>query len=335
MELAVSAIIPTYNRARLVERAIRSALAAAVPDDEILVIDDGSTDGTEQVVSPYRYRVRYIRTENRGAGAARNRGVAEARKPLVAFLDSDDEWLPWRLDLARQVLQRRPDVLFCFSDFLSDHAGKIVRRALRSWHRQTRSWDERGAPGAPYSSIAPLPWGWEDFNCHIGSIYTEQIAACLICTITVTARREEAAAALEFAEDLPTYEDWWCFSHLARRGPGAYLDCETAIQHCHRSPRLTDADTLICADTRLRMLERIWGADPAFLEAHGDLYRQVLAEQRLRRAKGLILHGRVRDAREELASLPQAPALYRALAALPGPLVGGLFELRRRLHGAR
>ena len=90
----ISVIIPTYNRAHLVSRAIESALSQLSSDDELIVIDDGSTDGTSAVVSRYEDRLRYVCTENRGPGAARNRGLAEARNPIVSFLDSDDEWLP-------------------------------------------------------------------------------------------------------------------------------------------------------------------------------------------------------------------------------------------------
>ncbi len=328
----VSAIIPTYNRAQLIGRAIRSALAAIRPGDEVIVVDDGSRDDTEEAIRPYRYLVRYIRTEHRGAGAARNRGVTEARNPLVTFLDSDDEWLPWILDLSRAVLDARPDVLFCFSDFRSDHNGRIYTRALRHWHDDPRGWDEIIGPAVPYSTLADLPEGWSDFDCHIGSIYAVQINMAFVCTITTTVRRAESGAALHFPEDLPTYEDWSCFSTLAKHGLGAFLDCETAVQHCHPGSRLTDADTLACATARLSMLRRIWGADPGFLALNADLYLRTFKDQQLRRIRGLIKHGRVREARAELAALAEAPGWYHALAALPGPLLRRFFELRRRLQ---
>ena len=91
---AVSVVIPTYNRAHLLPRAITSAIAAIAPGDEILVVDDGSTDRTAEAVAPYGDRVRFIPAPHGGAGPTRNRGIREARCPLVAFLDSDDEWLP-------------------------------------------------------------------------------------------------------------------------------------------------------------------------------------------------------------------------------------------------
>ncbi len=91
----VAVIIPLYNKERYVRRAIDSVLAQTVRDFELLVIDDGSTDNGRALVRAYTdARVRLIHQENRGVSAARNRGMAEARGELIAFLDADDEWLP-------------------------------------------------------------------------------------------------------------------------------------------------------------------------------------------------------------------------------------------------
>src|SRR5438270_1869450 len=89
---AISVIIPTYNRAHLIKRAIDSALKNLLPGDEIVVVDDGSTDNTVEVLSSYGTAVRLIVAQHGGAGAARNLGVSSAHNPLIAFLDSDDEW---------------------------------------------------------------------------------------------------------------------------------------------------------------------------------------------------------------------------------------------------
>src|SRR5436309_14720132 len=88
-DLAVSVVIPTYDRARLVGRAVVSALAASATGDEVIVVDDGSTDGTEAALAPYRDRIRYVRTANRGAGAARSRGGRGARDALLSVVESD------------------------------------------------------------------------------------------------------------------------------------------------------------------------------------------------------------------------------------------------------
>src|SRR5690242_14976762 len=97
---SVSVIIPTYNRARFVGEAVASALAQTLPPLEVIVVDDGSTDDTADVVARLNDpRVVYLRQENAGPATARNTGVEAARGDLIALLDSDDRWLPRKLEL--------------------------------------------------------------------------------------------------------------------------------------------------------------------------------------------------------------------------------------------
>ena len=330
---AVSVVIPTYNRARLVCRAIDSALAAtAATGDEIIVVDDGSTDGTEAALAAYRGRIRYVKADHRGAGVARNRGVSEARSPLIAFLDSDDEWMSDKLALQRTLMTRRPDVLFSFSDFAvrEDTDGSEHRFYLSRWHKDARSWGEILGPGTPFSTIGPLPAGRDDFPVHVGDLYPAMLNTCYVATFTVMVRRD-AGAALRFAEDLPLYEDWECFARLARAGRGAYLACETAWNHGHAGPRLIGADALTAASTCIAMLSRIWGADAPFLATSGEQYRRVLARQHLLRARALIQAGRTSEARQELQRAGGGPFAYHALAGLPGPVARGIVTLGRAL----
>ena len=95
--MKVSAIIPTFNRRDYLPRAIDSILAQTVPLDEIIVVDNGSTDGSAEFVeSRYKGRLRVVQESNPGVSASRRRGIQEARGEWIAFLDSDDEWLPHR-----------------------------------------------------------------------------------------------------------------------------------------------------------------------------------------------------------------------------------------------
>ncbi|HSR95380.1 MAG TPA: glycosyltransferase family A protein, partial [Solirubrobacterales bacterium] len=207
--LAVSAVIPTYNRAHLLPRAIRSALAALSPGDEVVVADDGSTDETAAAVEAFGPAVRLLRLPHGGAGAARNAGLAAARGPLVAFLDSDDEWFADKIDLQRAFLEARPDVLYAFSDFavrLED--GSEHRRYIQRWLRTPRPLSDVLGPGVPYSSFAPSPADREDFAVHVGSMYLEEMQNNVIAAFTLMVRKAEAGDALQFAEDLPTCEEW-------------------------------------------------------------------------------------------------------------------------------
>jgi GT2 family glycosyltransferase len=108
-----SVVIPTYNRAGLLEQALASVFAQELTDYEVIVVDDGSTDETQAVLARYGERVRALRQENQGQGAARNLGIQHATGEYVAFLDSDDVWFPWSLATYREALDMygRPSVV--------------------------------------------------------------------------------------------------------------------------------------------------------------------------------------------------------------------------------
>jgi len=106
----VSVIVISYNMARLVTRAIQSIFSQTFRDYEILFVDDGSTDDTKQVVESFGDRVRYFYQENAGLAAARNRGILASRGEYIAFLDSDDYWVPDKLEVQVAVLDKNPRV---------------------------------------------------------------------------------------------------------------------------------------------------------------------------------------------------------------------------------
>jgi glycosyltransferase involved in cell wall biosynthesis len=118
----VSVVIPTYNRAQYVTKSVESVLAQSFTDYEIIVVDDGSTDGTPEALRPYADRVTTIYQENAGPSAARNKGIAAARGRWVAFLDSDDEWYPEKLAAQMADLGRRSDLCAHFTNVLFDVA---------------------------------------------------------------------------------------------------------------------------------------------------------------------------------------------------------------------
>ncbi|MFL5348772.1 MAG: glycosyltransferase family 2 protein [Hyalangium sp.] len=99
-----SIVIPTYNRARLLEESLASVFAQELTDFEVLVVDDGSTDDTQAVLARYGERVRALRQTNQGQGAARNLGIQHATGRYIVFLDSDDLWFPWTLETYKQAI---------------------------------------------------------------------------------------------------------------------------------------------------------------------------------------------------------------------------------------
>jgi glycosyltransferase involved in cell wall biosynthesis len=332
--LAVSVVIPTYNRAHLLPNALRSVLAATRQGDEVIVVDDGSTDDTEGALAPWRERIQYIRVPNGGAGAARNRGVRLATKPLVAFLDSDDEWLPDKLELQRALMSARPDVLFCFSDFsMRDAAGIEHHRYLRKWPGVSADVGDMVGPGIPYSSVAPLPKEREDFLVHIGDLYLPLLESCLVATQSAMVRRVEGGSELHFGENVKLCEEWWCFAALARKGRAAYMDCETFRNVGHTGDRITatESEHRMLSD-RLTMTTSLWGLDQEFLRHHRSRYGAVLRSLYLRRARWLLSRGRSAEARADLRRAGSPPLGLRALSLFPPSVVRRLGELRRRLH---
>ena len=115
--IQISVVIPTYNRGSLIARALDSVIGQTRKPDEIIVIDDGSTDDTRQRVEPYLSSIRYIQQKNGGASASRNNGVEAARLPWVAFLDSDDFWTATHLErMASAIRETEGKAQFYFSD---------------------------------------------------------------------------------------------------------------------------------------------------------------------------------------------------------------------------
>jgi len=132
----VSVIIPTYNRAHLISRAIKSVLNQTYQDFELIVVDDGSTDNTEEVIQNFKdKRIKYFRHKiNRGGNMARNTGLKNSKGQYIAFLDSDDEWLPEKLEKQLKVFAESKDerlsFVYCGAIFISQKDNKEVKRLL-------------------------------------------------------------------------------------------------------------------------------------------------------------------------------------------------------------
>lgn len=191
--LILSVVIPTWNRAQLVCEAIESALSQRVGEVEVIVVDDGSTDDTAEVVGrnfgSYIHLLRLPR--RRGAGAARNAGIRLATGKLIAFLDSDDLWLPGKLAAELCLWERFPEADAVVSDSLSllegqaDATSRFALNGLLS------------AAGGQVRWLSECQWLWT--NSENG-----------VATCSITLRREALAriGRTVFAEDLTSCEDW-------------------------------------------------------------------------------------------------------------------------------
>ena len=330
----ISVIIPTINRAGLLRRAIRSVIEATAPEDEIIVVDDGSTDETSSVPAEFNREIRYLPINNSGAGVARNIGIKAASHDLIAFADSDDEWLAKRLDQQRPLMQSRRDLVFSFSNFGHLFAdGRVEPGWAKQWHHDERSWDEILGPGKPCSELVALSQGVVDVPVHIGSMYLRELHANYINVNTLLVRRSLAGNALIFGEKLPTYEDWECFACISRVGLCAYLDIDTALQRAHKGPRLTDADSIRASKTRLLIISRTWAADPEFVRDHGREIDALTRKLRKNLTRVHIYKGEFAEARLAAAGLG-AVSFEAALLSLPTPVLGVAMKIYRAARKA-
>ena len=341
----VSVIIPTYNRAILVARAIRSALATIRPGDEILVIDDGSTDNTEEVVRSFGGPMRYHRVANGGPGAARNAGIRLAQHDLLAFLDSDDEFYPEKLFLQRQVMQKYPNLVLSFGNSAYRGNDGVLVGDLMSTYRTneyigspfpTKDAREILGPAIPFSSVCELPEGCADFSIQIGKFGREMMDAYYMHSDAVLVRRSNAGAACAYIEDSPLMDDWEFMIGLARKGPVAFLDRDVAIMNGHDGPRIVYVHPLKQIDARLRVLQRCFGAELGEVDSEDRTrYDALMRFYRLQRGKALLGLEKLTEARAEFDAAG-ASLSYRLFTRLPTfvalPLYRTQLGLKKRMR---
>jgi glycosyltransferase involved in cell wall biosynthesis len=200
----VSVVIPAYNRAAAIAAAIESVLRQTWGDFELIVVDDGSTDGTLAAAAEVKDpRVRLIANpRNMGAAGARNTGVAEARGTWVAFQDSDDEWLPGKLEKQMARLAANPD-------FVAAYCGLLTVGGL-----DARPGERTELRYVPDPSVKPAE----------GDILEPLLERNMISTQTLVVRRDIFLALGCFDEATTPIEDWDFALRLAHRGPIAFVD---------------------------------------------------------------------------------------------------------------
>src|SRR6267378_1967346 len=135
----VSVIIPTYNRASLIGAAIQSVLDQTFKSVEIVVVDDGSTDETQRALEPYAGKIVSLVTENNGPAHARNVGMRAASGKYIAFLDSDDLYLPYKLELEVDFLERNPAIGMVSTNLSAMRGGEIVEEYHLNTYQDRKS----------------------------------------------------------------------------------------------------------------------------------------------------------------------------------------------------
>jgi glycosyltransferase involved in cell wall biosynthesis len=212
---SISVVIPAYNRERTVLTAIRSVLWQTLPPTEVIVVDDGSTDSTTAVVEALAEpKVRLIRQQNGGISAARNSGIEAAMGDWVAFQDSDDEWLPTKLERQFACLAESPsppDVVYC---------GMIISGALDTAATNGTAPARRRIVYHPDPSITAAS----------GQMLPTLLRTNPISTQTLVARRETLHKAGLFDTNMKSLVDWDLAIRLAVLGPIAFVDEPLVIQ---------------------------------------------------------------------------------------------------------
>lgn len=308
MAAAISVIIPTYNRVGTLARAIDSVLAQSCGDFELLVVDDGSTDGSEELVRGYGdRRIRYLRQGRLGANPARNLGLAEAQAPLVTFLDSDDFFLPHRLAHSLQRFAHHPHLLLLLSSF-----------ALAAANGQDRG--------------QPLP----NRNRWLSADQLEELLlwhAFFLAGSSITVRRDVLRAAGGGACRLQRIQDRELLLNLVRHQRTAWLRGNAKehwawlveeVDWC----KVTSADSLSAAPTgAIQALGEVIACHPELRQRHGLGLRYLVAAAIAKRLGG----GQPRAALQVFRENQAVPCFrFHPLALLDGlwrggPIYGRLF----------
>lgn len=197
VQVGVSVIIPTYNRSRYVSKAIDSVLAQTYANYEIIVVDDGSTDNTKSVLDPYQDIIRYFHQENAGVSATRNLGIKESKSEWIAFLDSDDEWLPKKLEEQVNFINKHPEVVL--------HAVNLDISCYRS--NGTTSFDH-----CRFKPCDETIYIKEPFPFHL-KYRTTVMPPSVVC------RRDMAMKVGGFVEGRSLFEDYEFMCKMATQGP--------------------------------------------------------------------------------------------------------------------
>ncbi len=309
-EPLVSVIVPTFNRGYCLERTVRSALAQTHRRLEVLVIDDGSTDDTRDVVAALAVdpRVRYIWQENQHVSAARNMGLRHARGAYIAFLDSDDVWMPWKLELQLACMEASPEIGMTWTDMDAvDPEGRVTSRLLRTMYSCYASFSnqELFAWSRPLREVAPrLADHVGTEMLRAGDVYTRMIMGSLVHTSTVVIRRDRARQVGEFDRGLRLAgEDYDFHLRTCRYGPVALVDVSTMNYQRGMPDRLTRPSHRVAAAANfLAVITRELQEPRAQRELSERMKRHVLADAHGWLGGELFDRGDRREARHHLAA---------------------------------
>jgi glycosyltransferase involved in cell wall biosynthesis len=241
----VSVVLPTYNRGYVLAKAIESALGQTYRPVEVIVVDDGSEDNTPEVAERYAGRIRYLRQRNCGAAVARNRAIAAARGEYIAFLDSDDRWMEWKLEAEVALLHAQPDAGLVWTDMTAiDEQDQIVAdRFLTTYYetyREVSLIDFMEQVGTLRCFWPNAPAEIADAKCLKGDLSSAIFLGNLLHTPTVLVRRSWLDRSGPFDTRYRRGgEDYELYTRLCSLGPVIYLDVPSIWYRAESADRLT------------------------------------------------------------------------------------------------
>jgi glycosyltransferase involved in cell wall biosynthesis len=304
----VSVIIPSYNRAHCIGKALDSLVAQTYSNWEAIVIDDGSNDNTRQVVASYvtKCRVRYIYQDNRGVSSARNHGIALAIGDYLALLDSDDIWHPWKLQLQLAVFEAFPDIVMSCTDMSAVAPdGSVVNEYYLRTMYTAYKWFTNEAlfeTSIDLQTISPgMSARYPGKRVWKGSLFSQMLMGNLIHTSTVLMSRSVVNKVGHFRMDWRFSEDYHYFTRICKEGPIAFTDVPSMLYQTGMPDQLTNpayhfegaVNYLICLrefidKNRQRVTLPPW------------MMRRTLADAHLWVAELMMMHGDYTGGREHL-----------------------------------
>lgn len=259
----ISVIVPTYNRINSLPRALDSILDQTFPVDEIVVIDDGSTDGSSDYIKDYYPQVILLTQTQSGVSAARNAGIRAAKNEWIALLDSDDEWLPHKLEKQYAALQKKSDYKICHTEEIWVRNGKRVNQMNK--HKKEGGWI--------YSNCLPL---------------------CAMSPSSIIFHRSVLDEAGLFDETLPACEDYDLWLRICHRYPVLFIEEPCIVKYGGHEDQLSRK---YWGMDRFRIQALMKVLDEANLS---DDYREKTLEMLAEKIRVYILGAEKRNKTEEI-----------------------------------
>lgn len=281
----VSVIIPTYNRALRCKAAVESVLMQTHGNVEIVVVDDGSRDNTREVIYGMHERVKYIYQANGGVSAARNTGLHAATGDYIAFLDSDDSWLPWKLEAQLCALRAFPDAGMVWTDMLAvDEYGTRLHESYLTTMYDAYAYFDRETHFKVNRPIADLwagcPTEYAKKKCYSGNIFSWMFMGNLVHTSTALLRRDRQKKVGLFDIDLiKSGEDYDYHFRTCREGDVAYIDVPSIRYQVGAADQLTQPKYMgSIALNNLKTVTRMYARAHAEIDLPEWMIKERLSE---------------------------------------------------------